>query len=53
MWDLALVQAYLLPQYSETILVNSPPESKTFTVKIFSKIDSKAMMEDFWVVLKK
>lgn len=50
---LALVQAYLLPQYSETILVNSPPESKTFTVKIFSKIDSKAMMEDFWVVLKK
>ncbi|WP_373493084.1 hypothetical protein [Aquiflexum sp.] len=52
MWDLALVQAYLLPQYSETLLVNSPPESQTFTVKIFSKIEKEALMEDFWEVLK-
>lgn len=53
MWDLALVQAYLLPQYSETLLVNSPPESKTFTVKIFSKIEKEALMEDFWEVLRR
>jgi purine nucleosidase len=52
MWDLALVQAYLLPQYSETLLVNSPPENKSFTVRIFSKIDRDALMEDFWRVLK-
>jgi purine nucleosidase len=53
MWDLALVQAYLIPQYSETLLVNSPPESKTFTVKIFSKIEKEALMVDFWEVLKR
>lgn len=53
MWDLALVQAYLLPQFSETLLVNSPPENKSFTVRIFSKIDKDALMEDFWSVLKK
>jgi len=52
MWDLALVQAYLLPEYSETLLVNSPPENKSFTVRIFSKIDKKALMEHFWRVLK-
>jgi purine nucleosidase len=52
MWDLALVQAYLLPQFSETLLVNSPPENKSFTIRIFSKIDKDALMEDFWRVLK-
>ena len=52
MWDLALVQAYLLPQFSEILLVNSPPENKSFTVRIFSKIDRDALMEEFWRVLK-
>lgn len=52
MWDLALVQAYLLPQFSEILLVNSPPENKSFTVRIFSKIDRDALIEDFWRVLK-
>ena len=53
MWDLALVQAYLLPQYSEMMVVNSPPENKTETVRIFSKIDREALMEDFWTYLRK
>lgn len=52
MWDLALVQAYLLPQHSEMLLVNSPPENKSFTVRIYSKIDRDALIEDFWKVLK-
>lgn len=52
MWDLALVQAYLLPQHSEMLLVNSPPENKSFTVRIYSKIDRDALVEDFWKVLK-
>jgi len=53
MWDLALVQAYLLPQYSEMMVVNSPPENKAGTVRIFSKIDREALMEDFWAYLRK
>ncbi len=53
MWDLALVQAYLLPRHSEMLLVNSPPENKSFTVRIFSKIDKEALVDDFWEVLKR
>lgn len=53
MWDLALVQAYLLPQHSEMLMVNSPPENKSFTVNIFSKIDKDALIEDFWTYLRK
>ncbi|MBW3468893.1 nucleoside hydrolase [Arthrospiribacter ruber] len=53
MWDLALVQAYLLPHLSETLMVNSPSENKSFTVKIFSKIDEKALIDDFWTTLRK
>ena len=53
MWDLALVQAYLLPKYTDTLLVNSPPENETFTVRIFSKINAEAFVTDFWEVLKR
>jgi purine nucleosidase len=53
MWDLALVQAYLLPQHAEVMVVNSPPENKSPTTKIYSKIDGQAMTADFWNVLKK
>jgi len=53
MWDLALVQAYLLPEYTEMLMVNSPSESKSFTVRIFSKIDKDAFYKDFWDYLKK
>lgn len=53
MWDLALVQAYLLPQHTELLMVNSPAESKSFTVRIFSKIDKEALVEDFWTYMKK
>lgn len=53
MWDLALVQAYLLPQFAEVLTVNSPPENKTITVKIFSKINKEALVDDFWTSLRK
>lgn len=53
MWDLALVQAYLLPQFAEVLTVNSPPENKTITVKIFSKINKEALVDDFWISLRK
>lgn len=53
MWDLALVQAYLLPQFGEVLTINSPPENKTITVKIFSKINKEALVDDFWIILRK
>lgn len=41
------------PTYSDIPLVNSPPENKSFTVKIFFAIDKEGLISDFWQVLKK
>jgi purine nucleosidase len=48
LWDLALVQAYLLPQHAQVLNVSGPPENGQNPVKIYSKIDTKAFYDDFW-----
>ena len=53
MWDLALVEAYLLPQLTKIEKVTTPPENIQRTIKAYIKIDEKALAEDFWKVLKK
>lgn len=53
LWDLALVQAYLLPQKAEVLTVLGPPENGQNPVKIYSKIDTKAFRDDFWENVKK
>jgi purine nucleosidase len=53
MWDLALVEAYLFPHLTETRSVSTPPENKQRKVNVYTKIDEKALAEDFWTVLKK
>jgi inosine-uridine nucleoside N-ribohydrolase len=53
MWDLALVEAYLNPQWSQTKKAKTPPENKQRTIQVYVKIDEKACAEDFWKVLKK
>lgn len=53
MWDLALLEAYLLPQLTKIEKVTTPPENKLRTIKAYIKIDEKALAEDFWKVLKK
>lgn len=52
MWDLALIEAYLNPTFSTIKKVITPPENKKRTIKIFSKIDEKACVQDFWKILK-
>jgi hypothetical protein len=52
MWDLALVEAYLNPELSQIKTVKPPKENKRKRVKVFVKIDEKALADDFWKTLK-
>lgn len=53
MWDLALVAAYLNPHLATIGTAVTPPENKQRTVKVYIKIDEKALAEEFWTILKK
>lgn len=53
MWDLALVEAYLMPSLAKVETVTTPPENKQREIKAYVKIDEKAIAEDFWKVLKR
>ena len=48
LWDLGLVQAYLLPGLAPVATVAAPPENRQPTVRIFTKVDAKGMDADFW-----
>lgn len=53
MWDLALVEAYLKPELAKIETAVTPPENKQREIRVYAKIDEKALAEDFWNVLKK
>lgn len=53
MWDLALVEAYLKPHLAEIQQVTTPPENKSRTIGVYTKIDEVKLAADFWEVLKK
>jgi purine nucleosidase len=48
LWDLALVQAYLMPQHTEVLTLMTPPENHQHQVKIYAKINIEAFYTDFW-----
>jgi hypothetical protein len=52
-WDLAIVQAVLNPQWTKQILTKTPPENTPRDIYLYTEIDSKAMMDDFWKVFLK
>lgn len=53
MWDLALVEAYLEPEFAQIETVTTPPENKQRKIRAYFKIDEKALADDFWKVLMK
>lgn len=53
MWDLALVEAYLMPSLAKVETVTTPPENKQRAIKAYVRIDEKAIAGDFWEVLKR
>jgi purine nucleosidase len=52
MCDLALVEAYLKPGFARLKSVKTPAENTPHKIRVYAKIDEKAMAEDFWKVLK-
>ncbi len=52
MWDLALVEAYLNPQWATVKRVKTPKENKQRKIQVYTRIDEKACAADFWKVLK-
>ena len=51
LWDLALVEAYLLPKKATIREVMTPPENTKRLLKAYSNIDHKALTDDFWRVI--
>lgn len=51
LWDLALVEAYLLPQYATVEQVAPPPENAQRPLKAYTSIDAAALTNDFWRVV--
>ena len=51
LWDLALVEAYLLPKKATIREIMTPPENTKRPLKAYSNIDPKALTDDFWRVI--
>jgi len=52
MWDVALLQAYLKPSQGDEKMVATPPENTSRQVSMYTDIDEKAMLLDFWDILE-
>lgn len=53
MWDLALVEAYLLRSSAKYETRNTPGENKKREIYVYTKINEKQMLANFWSVLLK
>lgn len=53
MWDLALVEAYLNPHLATIKKAKTPAENTKRQIQVYTKINEKVLIEDFWKILKK
>lgn len=51
-WDLALVECLIHPEYGHEILVDAPPENKSRKVFVYTSIDEAKMKADFFSSLR-
>lgn len=52
LWDVALVEAYLLPQKATIKTITTPPENRNRLIKAYTQIDTNALTDDFWTVIR-
>ena len=52
MWDLALVEAYLLPKFVTIKKVSTPPENRPRKIGVYTYINEEMFYSDFWRALK-
>ncbi|MFC2124160.1 nucleoside hydrolase [Bacteroidota bacterium] len=48
MWDLAMVQALIHPEFAEYGTFKSPPENKQREIHVYTSIRREAMFQDWW-----
>ena len=48
MWDLALIHAFIHPEWVEKKTVITPPENLQREITVYTHIDHEKMKEDFW-----
>ncbi|MEL6107608.1 MAG: nucleoside hydrolase [Planctomycetota bacterium] len=51
MWDLALVEAILRPEFATKKSVSTPPENVSRMIQVYETIDFEKMREDYWSVV--
>jgi inosine-uridine nucleoside N-ribohydrolase len=51
MWDIALVQAIIHPEWAKQKVVQAPPENANRQVYLYTQVDEETMIHDFWKVL--
>ncbi|MEM9645211.1 MAG: nucleoside hydrolase [Planctomycetota bacterium] len=51
MWDLALVEAILHPEFATSKEVFTPPENVQRVVRLYDSINVQAMRDDYWSVV--
>ena len=48
MWDLALVEAIVNPEFATRVDVKTPPENTQRKISMYKTIDIEAMKKDYW-----
>ncbi|MEL6922527.1 MAG: nucleoside hydrolase [Bacteroidota bacterium] len=48
MWDVALIEAILYPQWAPQVQVSTPPENTARKVWMYTDIDEVKMLEEYW-----
>lgn len=52
MWDLALVMAYVHPEWATIKAISTPPENTERDVHVYTAIQDSEMKDEFWRLLK-
>jgi inosine-uridine nucleoside N-ribohydrolase len=52
MWDIALIEAMLNPEHATKKMVDTPPENRDRKVHMYTAIDERALIRDFWDELR-
>jgi purine nucleosidase len=53
MWDIAIIQAVMNPQWTKQVIHQTPPENTPRNIFLYTEIDTEAMLNDFWKIFLK
>ena len=53
MWDVAIIEALIHPEYATKTLLQTPKENTKRTIGVYTKLDAMAMETEFWKHINK